>query len=136
MEYNTRSVRMLKIEDVIGVWDLTGFMGKLWRVRGEMDEVVREFEGCVDGGDESLKWRALKPKLGSMIKVSNIYKMRAYMHCITEFSSFFSCRKMLKEGIVITLYHIFKHRQPFGLKRNMMVNVHRFTSKYLKMMMV
>lgn len=69
MEYNTKSVRMLRVEDVMRVWDSTGWMGRVWRMRGEMEDVVREFEEC--GEDDKLRERALKPKLGSMIKVSS-----------------------------------------------------------------
>jgi DNA ligase-4 len=88
MEFNTRSVRMLRIEDVLGVWDSTGFMGKLWRVRGEMDDVAREFEECVDEGS---RWRALKPKLGSMIKVSNTWY--GYLYALSNFSFFIVAKK-------------------------------------------
>ncbi|EKM81997.1 hypothetical protein AGABI1DRAFT_119018 [Agaricus bisporus var. burnettii JB137-S8] len=83
MEYNTKSVRMLRVEDVMRVWDSTGWMGRVWRVRGEMEDVVKEFEEC--GEDEKLRERVLKPKLGSMIKLPKSVKGRNCYHALSYF---------------------------------------------------
>ncbi|KAF7771042.1 hypothetical protein Agabi119p4_7016 [Agaricus bisporus var. burnettii] len=83
IEYNTKSVMMLRVEDVMRVWDSTGWMGRVWRVRGEMEDVVREFEEC--GEDDKLRERALKPKLGSMIKLPKSVKGRNCYHALSYF---------------------------------------------------
>ncbi|KAI5825154.1 DNA ligase/mRNA capping enzyme [Schizophyllum commune Tattone D] len=76
-DYNTKSVKRLRVEDAMGVWDPSGHLRRLYRTHSDIRYATEAFER----GEEEYK-----PQVGTRIKIPKSLKLQGIKNAFNTFS--------------------------------------------------